>query len=90
MNIKNSIKVYPNPVSAGNQYTVNITWDGPALNQIYNLQVYNGNGGYVFGYQPTNGINYTTFSLQNQLPGIFIVNFTLNTGQVISKNILKW
>lgn len=90
LNIKNSIKVYPNPVSAGNQYTVNITWDGPALNQIYDLQVYNGNGGYVFGYQPKNGINYTTFSLQNQLPGIFIVNFTLNTGQVVSKNILKW
>ena len=89
-NIKNSIKIYPNPVSAENQYTVNITWDGPSLNKIYNLQVYNGSAGYVFGYQPTNGINYTSFSLQNQLPGIFVVNFTLNTGQVVSKNILKW
>ncbi|MFC4686126.1 lamin tail domain-containing protein [Epilithonimonas pallida] len=88
--IKNSIKVYPNPVNAANQYTVTITWDGPAFNKIYNLQVYNAGGGYVFGYMPTNGINYTSFSLQNQLTGIFVVNFTLNTGQVVSKNILKW
>lgn len=88
--IKNSISLYPNPSTSSNQYTVHISWSGAAINKISNLQVHNTGGGLVFGLVPTNGMNSTSFSLQGQLPGVFVANFTLNTGQVISKNILKW
>ncbi len=88
--IRNSIFVYPNPATSNNSYVVNISWNGPAINKINNLQVYTSGGGLVYGFTPTNGVNSTSFSLQNQLPGVFVANFILNTGQVISKNILKW
>lgn len=85
-NIKNSIILYPNPT----QGQVTIGWHGAAINKIFNLQVFNTIGANVFFYNPTSGINSITFNIQNQLPGVFVANFTLNTGQVISKNILKW
>lgn len=88
--IKNSIVVYPNPATSNNSYVVNISWSGPSINKITNLQVYTSGGGLVYGFAPTSGINSTSFSLQGQLPGAFVANFILNTGQVISKNILKW
>ncbi|WP_312751095.1 lamin tail domain-containing protein [Epilithonimonas hominis] len=88
--IKNSIVVYPNPATSNNNYVVNISWSGPSINKISNLQVYTSGGGLVYGFTPTNGVNSTSFSLQGQLPGVFVANFILNTGQVISKNILKW
>ena len=88
--IKNSIVVYPNPATSNNSYVVNISWSGPSINKINNLQVYTSGGGLVYGFVPTNGVYSTSFSLQGQLPGVFVANFTLNTGQVISKNILKW
>ncbi|WP_390451274.1 lamin tail domain-containing protein [Chryseobacterium sp. Alg-005] len=86
--IKNSITIYPNPTKASDQYNVTLTWAGPALGKIQSVQVFNSAGGQVYSYTP--GPNTTTFSLQNQLPGAFVANFVLITGQVISKNILKW
>lgn len=88
--IKNSIVVYPNPAISNNNYIVNISWSGPSINKINNLQVYTSGASLVYGFSPTNGLNSTSFTLQGQLPGVFVANFTLNTGQVISKNILKW
>lgn len=88
--IKNSIIISPNPTKSSNLYNVTFTWSGPAMNKINNIQVFSSVGVVVYGFSPGNGINTTTFSLQNQLPGAFIANFVLNTGQVISKNILKW
>ncbi|NML72094.1 lamin tail domain-containing protein [Chryseobacterium sp. RP-3-3] len=86
--IKNNITIYPNPTKASDQYNVTITWSGPALGKIQSLQVFNATGLLVYNYTP--GINTTSCSLQNQLPGSFVANFILNTGQVVSKNILKW
>ncbi|UQB69055.1 lamin tail domain-containing protein [Epilithonimonas zeae] len=88
--IKSYIAVYPNPATASNQYLVNVSWNGPAINKIYNIQIYNSAGGVVYGSNPTQNSTSASFSLANQLPGVFVINFTLNTGQVISKNILKW
>lgn len=88
--IKNSIVIYPNPAISSNNYIVNISWSGPSINKIHNLQVYTSGASLVYGFMPTNGLNSTSFTLHGQLPGVFIANFTLNTGQVISKNILKW
>ncbi|MGA9211712.1 lamin tail domain-containing protein [Kaistella sp.] len=88
--ISNDIVIFPNPTKASDQYMVTIRWSGAALNKIFNLQVHNSGGANVFGFTPTIGVNTVSFSLQNQLPGVFVANFTLNTGQVISKNILKW
>ncbi|WP_304343887.1 lamin tail domain-containing protein [Chryseobacterium koreense] len=87
--IKNSIAIYPNPAISNNGYVVYISWSGPAIDKIYNLQVYNSGAQLVYGFLPTIGIGSVSFSLQGQLPGAFVANFTLNTGQVISKNILK-
>ncbi|MDR6405865.1 MULTISPECIES: lamin tail domain-containing protein [Chryseobacterium] len=88
--IKNSILISPNPTKASDSYNVTITWSGPAMNKINNIQIFNSVGSPVYGFAPATGITTTTFNLQNQLPGSFIANFVLTTGQVISKNILKW
>lgn len=88
--IRNSIFLYPNPTTSNNQYTVTISWNGAAISKINNLKVFNSTGGLVYGFTPVSNSNSTSFSLHNQLPGVFVANFVLNTGQVISKNILKW
>ncbi|EJL69989.1 lamin tail domain-containing protein [Chryseobacterium populi] len=88
--IKNSIVISPNPTKASDSYNVTMSWSGPALNKINNIQVSSSVGVIIYGFAPGNGINTTTFNLQNQLQGAFIANFVLNTGQIISKNILKW
>lgn len=89
-NIENNITVFPNPTKAEHQYLVNIMWSGSAINKIYNLRIYTSMGGLVYQTTLAQGANSVSFSLQNQLPGTFIANFVLNTGQVVSKNILKW
>ncbi|WP_082738228.1 lamin tail domain-containing protein [Chryseobacterium sp. CCH4-E10] len=88
--IKNSIIISPNPTKSSDSYNVTITWSGPALNKINNIQIFSSSGITVYGFAPGTGVNTTTFNLQNQLPGAFVANFILNTGQVVSKNILKW
>jgi len=88
--IKNSIIISPNPTKASDSYNVTITWSGPALDKINNLQVFNSTGTPVYSFAPGTGVNTTAFNLQNQLPGAFVANFILDTGQVVSKNILKW
>lgn len=88
--IKNSIIISPNPTKASDSYNVTITWNGAALNKINNIQIFNSSTSTVYGFAPGIGVNTTTFNLQNQLPGAFVANFILNTGQVVSKNILKW
>ncbi|MCT2562276.1 lamin tail domain-containing protein [Chryseobacterium herbae] len=88
--IKNNIIISPNPTKASDSYNVTITWNGPALNKINNIQIFNSSGTTVYGFSPGTGVNTTTFNLQNQLPGAFVANFILNTGQIVSKNILKW
>ncbi len=85
-NIRASITVAPNPTSSN----VNIYWNGVVLNKVYNLQVYSSSGVSVFNFSPSAGVNSASFSLQGQLPGTYIAKFTLNTGQVVTKNILKW
>ena len=88
--IKNYISVYPNPATAANQYLVNIGWGGPAINAVYNVEVYSSGGSFIYSFTPTNGISSTSFSLANQLPGVYVARFILNTGQILTKNILKW
>lgn len=86
--IKNSIVIYPNPTKAIDNYNVTITWSGAALGKITSVKIFHTLGSLVHTYTP--GTNTTGFSLANHLPGTFIANFSLNSGQIISKNILKW
>ncbi|MGE8554542.1 MAG: lamin tail domain-containing protein [Chryseobacterium jejuense] len=90
--IKNNIKIFPNPTKASEQYNVTVSCSGPALNKIQSVQVFNSTGSLIhnFNFTPTQGITTISFSLQNQLPGTFVVNFVLINGQVISKNVLRW
>lgn len=84
--IKANITVAPNP-TGGNVY---IYWNGIALNKVHNLAIYSSLGTNIYNFLPGTGVNSVSFSLQGQLPGTYIANFTLNTGQVVTKNILKW
>ncbi|UHO38673.1 lamin tail domain-containing protein [Chryseobacterium capnotolerans] len=88
--IKKSIVIAPNPTKASDSYNVTITWSGAALNTINNIQVFNSSANTVYGFAPAEGVSTTSFNLQNQLPGAFVVNFVLHTGQIISKNVLRW
>ncbi|SDJ50215.1 lamin tail domain-containing protein [Chryseobacterium jejuense] len=90
--IKNNIKIFPNPTKASEQYNVTISWSGPALDKIQSIQIFNSTGSLIhnFNFTPTQGATTISFSLQNQLPGTFVANFVLINGQVISKNILRW
>lgn len=84
--IKNDITIYPNPTRG----EVTIKWENAATNKIYRFQVYSSSGNRVFMHSPNYGQKSITFNIGSQLPGVYVVNFTLNTGQVISKNLLKW
>ncbi len=88
--IRNNISISPNPTKASNSYNVTMSWNGPALNKVNNIQVFNSAATTVYSFVPGAGVNSTNFSLQGQLPGAFVANFILTTGQVVSKNILKW
>ncbi|RKE82406.1 lamin tail domain-containing protein [Chryseobacterium sp. AG363] len=87
-NIKSNITIYPNPVTSTSGYNVTISWSGAALGKIQKLQIFTSTGVQLYNYTP--GSSSTSFNIQNQLPGTFVANFTLNSGQVVSKNILKW
>lgn len=89
--IKNSITITPNPAKASNNYNVGMEWYfGLAKDKVKSIQVFSSTGVLIYSYIPPAGVNSTAVNLQNQLPGVFIANFILDTNQVISKNILKW
>lgn len=84
--IGNNILIYPNPTKGEGT----ITWKGPALNKIYDLQIYNNVGVLVYNTSPSPSSPSANFNLSNQLPGVYVARFILNTGQIVIKNILKW
>ena len=84
--IKKVITIAPNPTNS----VVTISWSGVALGKVTNLQVHLSSGGLIFNYSPSSTTNSVTINLQNQISGVYIAHFYLNTGQLVSKNILKW
>ena len=84
--IKKVITIAPNPTNS----VVTISWSGVALGKVTNLQVHSSTGGLIYNYSPSSTTNSVTINLQNQISGVYIAHFYLNTGQLVSKNILKW
>lgn len=84
--IKKLITIAPNPTNN----VVTISWSGIALGKVSNLQVHSSTGGLIYNYSPSSTTNSVTINLQNQISGVYIAHFYLNTGQLVSKNILKW
>jgi len=86
--IKNAIKVSPNPTYD----VVNVHITGIAQGKVSSLQVFSSTGALLFTKNNLqDGANFIfSFNLVNQITGVYVANFTLNTGQVVSKNILKY
>jgi len=86
--IKNAIKVSPNPT-----YDVaNVSITGIAQGKVNSVQIFSSTGAILFTKNNLqDGANFNfSFTLVNQITGVYVANFTLNTGQVVSKNILKY
>lgn len=85
--IKMAILLSPNPTSD----IVNVSITGPAQGKVTSVQVFSGTGALLFtkdNLQLSSNFNFS-FSLGNQITGVYIANFTLNTGQTVGKNVLK-
>jgi hypothetical protein len=83
--IKNRIKIYPNPVSS----LVTLTWDNEVNNLISQMKIVALNGAYTVSV-PKNASGYTfTADLTLQPKGIYVLIITLNSGQTLSKSIVK-
>jgi len=85
--IKMAIQLSPNPTPD----IANVSITGIAQGKVTSVQVFSGAGALLFtksNLQDSSNFNFS-FSLGNQITGVYIANFTLNTGQTVSKNILK-
>ncbi|WP_449400495.1 T9SS type A sorting domain-containing protein [Chryseobacterium wanjuense] len=88
LQIKNAIILSPNPTYD----IVNVNITGIAQGKVISVNVLSGNGSLLFTKTDlNNSANYFfTFNLSNQITGVYIANFTLNTGQVVTKNVIKY
>lgn len=85
--IKMAIQVSPNPTSD----IANVSITGVAQGKVTSVQVFSGSGALLFtknNLQDSSNFNFS-FSLGNQITGVYVANFTLTTGQIVGKNILK-
>lgn len=83
--IDSKIILHPNPTYS----FVNVTWDGSISGKIIEMQVTNSSGVSinVTSILPTQ--SSTSFDLSSQPTGLYIVRFQLDSGQFISRNIIK-
>jgi len=83
--INSKIILYPVPTNS----ILNIEWDDFVNGKISSIQFSNQNGVSI-GTQTIQGTQSSTqFNFDGQPTGVFIVSFVLNSGQIISKNIMK-
>lgn len=86
--IKAAIQLSPNPTYD----IVNVSITGIAQGKVSSVQVFSGNGAILFtknNLEDSTNFNFS-FNLVNQITGVYIANFILNTGQVVGKNVLKY
>lgn len=85
--IKMAIQLSPNPTTD----IANVSITGVAQGKVTSVQVFSGTGALLFtknNLQDPSNFNFS-FSLGNQITGVYIAKFTLNTGQVVGKNVIK-
>ncbi len=83
--IENSIQIAPNPTT-GYLY---VTWGNAAAGKISGINIVAINGTYNVYVSITSNQSNAQLNLVGQPNGIYIVRMTLDSGQFISKNILK-
>lgn len=83
--IASKIILYPNPTST----TVNVQWDGSINGKITQMQVFNTGGINISNTTILVSQSSTVIDLSYQPTGIYIVRFLLDSGQFISKNVMK-
>lgn len=83
--IASKIYLYPNPTSS----IANISWDDTVIGKINSIQVTNASGIHIGAISVSNSDSTASFNITNQPSTIYIVTFTLDSGQMISKNLIK-
>jgi hypothetical protein len=83
--INSKIILFPNPTYS----VINVSWDASLFGKITNMQVASTNGTSIYTTSISSTQNTASINLTSQPTGIYIVKFILNTGQFISKNVIK-
>lgn len=83
--ISSKIALYPVPT----YITLNIQWDESINGKISTIQFLNQNGMLIGSQSIEETQNSTQFNFYGQPTGVYIVSFILDSGQIISKNIMK-
>jgi len=84
--ISSSIIIYPNPTYGG----LSIQWDEAYIGVIQQLKISKHTGNTFFISPSLNAQNNFSTDISLQQTGLFVISFMLNTGQIISKNIIKY
>lgn len=83
--ITSKIMIHPNPTTG----IINISWDSTVNGKISQVEVSNFGGVSIGNVSISNNASSAVFDITNQPATIYIITFTLNTGQLISKNVIK-
>jgi hypothetical protein len=83
--IDSKILLYPNPTSN----VVNVTWDAAVCGKIIKMDTSNPSGVNVSSLVINNTQTAEIIDLSNKPTGIYIVKILLDSGQFLSKNIIK-
>jgi len=83
--INSKIALYPNPTNS----VVNASWDGSINGVITGIQVFNMAGILIVNIPVHPTQSTVIIDLSSQPTGICMVKFILNTGQIISRNVIK-
>jgi hypothetical protein len=83
--ISSRIGIYPNP-TYGN---LTIAWDDTVDGKITQIRINNFSGVSIGEVPITENQSSANFDISGQPATVYITTFTLNTGQLISKNVIK-
>lgn len=83
--ISSKIYIAPNPTN----HDINIMWDEEYIGVISSLSASSVYGNTFYNSDSLSSIGSTTVLLSYKPTGVYIITFQLNTGQFISKNVIK-
>lgn len=84
-NFNSLISVSPNPLINN----CNANWSGEVIGKINQIEIFNMGNMLVSSYQISINQIQQQLLFNNSPSGVYIVKFVLNTGQIISKNVIK-
>jgi hypothetical protein len=81
----NLIALAPNPTNT----TLSAYWSGSVIGKINQIQVFNASGISLLNYSISSAQTNQLITLTGYPTGIYILNFILDSGQIIFKNVIK-